>query len=421
MPSNRRKSIVSYPGVMQHAQQIARALHEVDELDAFITSFAFREEGRLAKILKSIPGRHAERILRQLKRRAIAEVPASLVHGHPLWEVVRSILAKSGASAITVDRVWDVMAHSFDQTVARRYVPHASVVHAFEYTALASFVRAGELGVKRVLHLPSLDSKSFENIRQREYAGWPELASNQDAYFEHKFAQRYERRLREIALADVIVANSSLTRKSHVEAGADPEKILVVPLAAPPTIGTVRNMADKVDRPLVVMWAGSFHLRKGAHYFLEAWKQLAAGPRARALVYGAMAVPQRLLANLPDEIEFLGSVSQAELFSAFEDADVMVFPTLSDGFGMVVTEAFSRGLPVITTNQAGAADFVRHKENGLLVPAADATALRDAFQWCLDNRDALAGMRYAALETAKAYQWSDYRHTLRNKLNGKLQ
>ena len=46
----------------------------------------------------------------------------------------------------------------------------------------------------------------------------------------------------------------------------------------------------------------------------------------------------------------MGSVPQPELFGAFEEADVLVFPTLADGFGMVVTEAFSRGLPVIATN-----------------------------------------------------------------------
>jgi glycosyltransferase involved in cell wall biosynthesis len=76
---------------------------------------------------------------------------------------------------------------------------------------------------------------------------------------------------------------------------------------------------------------------------------------------------------------------------------------------MVVTEAFARGLPVITTDQAGASDLVRHGENGLIVPAGDPVALRDALHWCLDNRLRVYEMRFAALETAKRWQWTDYR------------
>lgn len=420
MTSTQRKAILSYPGVMQHAQQIARALHEADELDAFITGFRFRENGLFGNALRLLPGRYHADLLRQLRRRAITEVPAALVHSHPFWEVMRTVAAKSGASAIAVDKLWDVMAHSFDETVASRYVPHAKVVHAFEYTALASFKRAGELGAARVLHLPSLDSKSYESIRQRELAEWPELAGEHDAYFNKKFGQRYERRLQEIALADVIIANSSLTRRSHIEAGADPDKILVVPLGAPPPVDRARDLSYKGNRPLTVIWASSFQLGKGAHYFLEAWRRFAPGNRARVVVYGGTYIPQRMRASIPEGIEFRGSVSQPELFLAFEQADVLVFPTLSDGFGMVVTEAFSRGLPVITTNRAGAADLVEQGKNGLLVPDADAGALRDALQWCLDNPDALANMRHAALETAKQHQWADYRASLREAVNDGL-
>jgi len=315
------------------------------------------------------------------------------------------------------------MAHRFDAVVAKRYVPHADVIHAFEYTALASFERAGQVGVAKVLHLPSLDSNSFEAIRRREQLAWPDLTDPNDAYFASKFTRRYERRLKEVELADIIIANSSLTKRSHVAAGADPGKIFVVPLAAPPAISQIAGATLQAVRslPLTIVWAGTFKLGKGAHYFLEAWRHLAAGANARTFVFGAIDVPQQMLSDLPKGIEFRGSVAQSDLFAAFESADVLVFPTLSDGFGMVVTEAFSRGLPVITTDQAGAADLIEHGKNGLIVPAADPVALTDALQWCLDNRERLTDMRQAALETARRHQWGDYRASLRGTLDLALQ
>src|SRR5262249_15146029 len=94
-----------------------------------------------------------------------------------------------------------------------------------------------------------------------------------------------------------------------------------------------------------------------------------------------------------------------------QSADVLVFPTLSDGFGMVLTEAMAHGLPVITTDQAGAADLVT-PDNGLVVAAADPRALADALEWCLHHRERLYAIRCHALETSRRRQWSDFRRDL---------
>jgi len=161
-------------------------------------------------------------------------------------------------------------------------------------------------------------------------------------------------------------------------------------------------------RPLAVLWAGTFSLRKGAHHLLEAWRLLRAGGKARLHVYGQPQLPPRQGAAALDDVIFHGSVAHPVLFAAYRSADVLVFPTLSDGFGMVVTEAMAHGLPVITTDKAGAADLVS-PDNGLIVPAADPRALADALQWCLDNREGLRAMRFHALDTARRRQWPDYR------------
>jgi len=414
MSSKQRKAVLSYPGVMQHAQQIARALHEANELEAYVTSFAFRERGTLARMLNALPGELPWRALRQLRRRAITEIPDEMVVTHPWQEVLRTMAVHSGVGPVQVDKLWDRMARGFDQLVASRHVPRAASIHAFEYTAHDSFTRAAEAGVCRVLHMPSLDSRHFEQIRKREREEWPQLRSPHDAYFEGVFAQRYARRCAEIELADLVVANSSLTRRSHIEAGADADKIVVVPLAGPEPIAQARD--TDISRSLVVLWAGTFRLGKGAHYFLQAWRNLAAGQHAQVQIYGAVELPEGLLRDLPEGLSFEGSVPAGSLFSAFEQADVLVFPTLSDGFGMVVSEAFSRGLPVICSEQAGAADSIQAGRNGLIIPAGDARALTEALQWCLDNREHLRAMRHAALETARAYQWKDYRRRLSVKL-----
>jgi Glycosyltransferase len=111
-------------------------------------------------------------------------------------------------------------------------------------------------------------------------------------------------------------------------------------------------------------------------------------------------------------IHFHGAIPQSELFHRYAEADALVFPTLCDGFGMVVTEAFAHGLPVITTDRAGAADIVRHGENGLIVPGGDVAALAATMDWCIDHRSELSNMRAKALETAGNRPWAAYRTEL---------
>lgn len=403
------RTVLAYPGNMAHAQHAARAIHEAGCLDAFVTTFAWRADGAAAALLGRTPLDAARAMERQLRRRAIGQIPERLVHTYPFWEIARTLSVKIARNPVAADMLWDRMSHRFGRTVARRHMDGTEAIQSFEYAALEPFRRAKETGAARVLHLPSLDSRQFEEIQRREKALWPELAGEHDGYFDARFARRYARRREEIELADVVIANSGLTARSHVRAGADPRKVFAVPLGAPPAIDSVRP--GDPAAPLKMLWAGSFSLGKGAHYLMDAWRRLSAGPAARLDVYGANLMPARVMGAGAEEVVFHGSVPQPELFEAYARADALVFPTLSDGFGMVAAEALAHGLPVIATDQAGAADLLS-EGGGLVVPAADPAALADALRWCLDNRRRLSDMRLEALAAARRRQWSDFRRDL---------
>lgn len=399
------------PSTASFAQQAALAFHERDALAAFATAFVYDPDGALARMVKMLPDALRRRVDPQLQRRAISALPRDVIVQHAFWEVVRTIAAQSGAPSPIVDRIWDRQSRAFTRTVGRE-VSRGGVgaVYAYEYTALETFQAARRCAVARILDFSSLNSRQFEALQRNEKQRFPELRGPHDAYFERKLEARQARRDTEMHLADVIITNSTVTRRSHIEGGADPDKTFAVPYGAPPPLA--RPPERSCAGPMGVVWAGTFSIRKGAHYLVDAWRRLASGVDAHLDVFGAVAVPERLWKPAPPGITFHGSVVRPTLFRAFDEADVLIFPTLSDGFGMVVTEAFARGLPVITTDQAGASDLVRHGQNGLIVRAGDPAAIAGALAWCLDNRDALSAMRAVALETARSWQWSDYRKAL---------
>lgn len=404
------RTLVAFPSTAIFGQQAALAFHERDSLAAYLTTFAWQPDGTLDRSLRAMPGGFGHKIATELSRRAITALPQDCLETRPFWEIARTVAQKAGAGAPAIDRIWDHMSRSFTRSAGRRLARGVEAVYAYEYTALEAFRAAGRRGVAKILDFPSLNSRQYEELQSQEKARFPELVDRHDAYFDAKFETRQARRDAEMALADVIITNSSVTRASHIAGGADPAKTFAVPYGAPPTIAGVKPRA--AGGPLRVVWAGTFGIRKGAHLFINAWQSGRIASHAVADVYGAVALPDRLLGSARSLMNFHGSVVRSTLFDAFEAADILMFPTLSDGFGMVVTEAFARGLPVITTDQAGACDLVEHEKNGLIIPAGDADAIARALEWCLDHRDRLAAMRAASLQTARNWQWSDYRRGL---------
>jgi glycosyltransferase involved in cell wall biosynthesis len=222
-------------------------------------------------------------------------------------------------------------------------------------------------------------------------------------------------------LADIVIANSRFTRDSYATAGWDVSKVRVVPLGAPPVEQEILEASCGERESLRVLWAGAFSVHKGAHYLLSAWKRIAINKFATLDIYGTVHLPDKLLRDLPRSICAHSAVARGQLFKQYARADVLVFPTLCDGFGMVVTEALAHGLPVITTKSAGAADLIRHGENGLVIPAGDVEALAEALEWCLTHRTELRQMRQAALDTARRWQWCDFRRSLSQALREGLQ
>ena len=416
------KVLFSYPGNADFTQHAALALLEKERLVCFHTSFRYLPDGVLGRLFESSGSKSLHRVHRAMRRRQLGIVPERMTHTRPLLEILRSAALVARMDARIVDACWDWMSRDFTRASARLLARHgADAVYAYEYTALESFSRAGELGAKRILDLPSLSSRETEALLAEEARRFPWTASPEASYFEKRRLPRQARRDREIAMADLIVCNSTVTRASHVADGADPARTIVVPYGAPPCAVEVGERDSR--GPLRLLWAGSFSARKGAHYLVEAWRRLPASVRSHCVidVFGAMSLPTGGLPALGDGFRFHGSIPRDRLFGEMARSDMLMFPTLSDGFGMVVTEAFARGLPVLTTTRAGAADLVSDRQNGLLVPAGDAGALVDAIGWCLDNREALKLMRYEALATAAGRQWSDYRAELADKLLAALE
>lgn len=111
---------------------------------------------------------------------------------------------------------------------------------------------------------------------------------------------------------------------------------------------------------------------------------------------------------LPAGVVCLGQTPRDALLREMSEADVFVFPSLFEGFALVILEAMAAGLPVITTPNTAGPDLIEDGKEGLIVPAGDPTALRAAMESLLNDPEHARAMGRAAHEKAKEYTWERY-------------
>jgi glycosyltransferase involved in cell wall biosynthesis len=110
-------------------------------------------------------------------------------------------------------------------------------------------------------------------------------------------------------------------------------------------------------------------------------------------------------------VRFLGHVDRDDLPRVYASADVLAMPSRSDPWGMALNEAALMGLPLVSTDAAGAAhDLIEHGGNGFRVPAGDVEALREALRPLADDPALRARMGMRSAEIARRFTpavWAD--------------
>ena len=125
-----------------------------------------------------------------------------------------------------------------------------------------------------------------------------------------------------------------------------------------------------------------------------AWRCACVGSLDRAPAFADHVQRRALAAGLRDRVHFAGPRTGAALDSAYAAADLLVLASHGETYGMVVTEALARGVPVLATDVGGVPEALGH--GGLLVPPGDPQAFGAALRRWLEDADLRDALRRAA-------------------------
>lgn len=219
-----------------------------------------------------------------------------------------------------------------------------------------------------------------------------------------------EKELKEYETCDFISIPSSFVKKTFVEQGIRPEKLIVNPYGAGRNFQLAK--ISRNDNKFRVLYLGGLSIRKGLTYLFEGLSRLPIPPDVLEVWFiGSISdeiKPQIERLRHPNWI-FWGHVRQDELPQYIGQCDVGVQASLEDGFGMVVPQMLGCGVPVIVSTNTGALDIIREGENGFIVPIRSAEKIAEKIARLYHDPKQLAAMKInAAGSVQKGLTWEDY-------------
>ncbi len=209
--------------------------------------------------------------------------------------------------------------------------------------------------------------------------------------------------------SDAVLCLNAAERRYLVDKRWAPaERISIVFNSFNPALLRPRTYSEPAGR---LLYVGQWLRGKGTRYLVEAMAMLAARRTVHLTCVGTRADSDRVLADFQPSVRLhvsvQPSVDQDQIAAALQQADVFVFPSLSEGSSTALLEAMASGLPIVTTAAGAAPDMLAHERSALFVPHADAAALAAASERLLDDRSLRQRLGEAAQEAARSLQRAD--------------
>ena len=392
-----------------------RVCHPFGNSNVYNAAVAFLEAGRLRRFHTALYQPFG------LAKRFHAELPSRHVTTHPMREV-----ARLGAAVLPLGK-WngrrqgftDWVARSFDASTANALQAGDNAVYCFEDSAKTTFERASEIGAARIYELPILHYREMRRIFETETTKEPELA----AFFQtlREPLWKLERKDVELLTADIIVVPAHFVQRSIERFLKPPGRFVVVPYGSDVRGRAKDWCAADQSGPLRLFFAGILGPRKGLHILFAALSTL---PQRRyhLTLAGRWEPGFREWVSKKYRItyEWLGQIAHAQVYKACRRAHVFVFPSLAEGFGLVILEAMASGIPVITTDQTAGPEIIENGVDGWIIPSGEVDALRVSLETAMEQRIGLAQMGSAARRKAEACNWTLYRSQLRTRISEAL-
>ncbi|HEY4326578.1 MAG TPA: glycosyltransferase family 4 protein [Mucilaginibacter sp.] len=352
----------------------------------------------------------------EFKRRQYNPVLEPLTKAWPWRELRRFAVTKSGLHRYiqnnkefyNVDGVYQDLDKRVADSLKIANKNGTDAIYAYEDGALLSFIEAKRLGMKCLYDLPTGYWRTVRKIMDIERERRPEWESTLTGLDDTtaKLARKDE----ELRLADRIFVASSFVANTLKDYPGKLASVEIIPYGFPPVCSS-REYAPIRQRPVKLLYVGKLSQMKGIAELFAAVD--AFGTRVELTLVGRKVGQEcaALEAALAKH-RWIPSLPHPEILKIMREHDVLIFPSLLEGFGLVITEAMSQGTPVITTERTAGIDLINHSENGWIADAGSVDSLQMNIENILTKPDLIKETGRLAMEAANNRPWGVYEQEL---------
>jgi glycosyltransferase involved in cell wall biosynthesis len=385
--------------------QLARALSEAGMLEVLITDLFFPADRKWARaIARLIP----KRLRSMLLQRSDAHLSSAEVRQCAFAGLLTLLFDKLPKTPLSVRRrVTRYADATLGRTAGRFAAERSAGLLSYSYYGYDAFTHYQRPAILFQMHPHPV---SIRRILTEELEANPDCAQSLQQEWELSLPEKdFQHLVRETTMASHYLVASSFTRETLVENGVARSSISVIPYG----VDTARFTPDARRRSgpsskLELLFVGRINQRKGIKYLLEALRLLGRSD-VRLTVCGRVVDGLELFRSFAGQVEVRPSVSPAELVAAYQSADMFVFPSVAEGFGLVLLEALACGLPILSTTRTATPDLIQDGVQGFIVEPRRPDLIAGRIDWALDHRKEVAEMGHSARVCAERFSWQRFR------------
>ena len=277
------------------------------------------------------------------------------------------------------------------------------IIHTWPLGALETLKTAARLGIPTVLERPNAHTGFAMEVVKKECE---RLGVVLPPDHEHAYnADKLRREEEEYQLADRLLCPCEFVVKTFVDKGYAIEKLSRHFYGFDELAYRPSTAPRGVKRGLTMLFVGVCAVRKGVHYALEAWLQSPACKDGTFLIAGEFLPDyQKKLAPMlaHPSVQVLGH--RNDVPELMRQSDILVLPSIEEGFGLVITEAMGSGCVPLASEAC--TELCAHMETGLMHRVGDVAALTQHITMLHEDRALLERLRAAGLKSIPEITWT---------------
>lgn len=400
------KIIVAHEG-KQHSFRTAEALLQKGYLYKYITTI-YDKPFSLTRLVKHLLRGDAKKKCASHRDEVL---PDEMVLQYCEWKgLLRLFLSRMPSLYKFFPHYYDWLHDSFGRKVAKYAIKHnvdAVIMYDTNANECWKILKEKAPQIKRILDV-SIANRLFmkENfIKDIEQTHDENIKAEQAELWDENNCKRY---LEEIRASKYFLIASNVVKRSMIFSGVKGEQMFMAPYGVD---FNKFNFVQKqpLQKPLKLVYVGQVNYRKGIHHLLKVMDCLKEND-VELFLAGGYADTTPFYQQYKDRknIHFLGFVTRDVLAALYQKCDVFVFPTLGEGYGLVILEALSCGVPCIVSDLAGGDDAIIERYNGFKFEAGSDTDLKDKIQWFIDNPNKLPEFSRNSRISVEKHTWQSY-------------